>query len=113
MIIYDNVGVGRGGGKRAEDPRQPYPHIPLIMIMNAHNTHLCIDVRYLLDRATFPRAPVFGGNDAAISALTEFLDELVLGIDNKHRVESIETVSLHDDDVKLVDEKEEKETLRY
>jgi hypothetical protein len=41
---------------------------------------------------------VFRRNDAAISALTEFLDELVLRVDNKSRVQSIETVSLHDDD---------------
>ena len=49
-------------------------------------THLCIDIRYLLNRTPVPRAPVLGSNDAAISALTEFLDELVLGIDDKSRV---------------------------
>ena len=49
-------------------------------------THLRVDIRYLLDRATVPRAPVLRGNDAAISALTEFLDELVLRVDDKRRV---------------------------
>ncbi len=58
-------------------------------------THLCVDIRYLLDSATFSRAPVLRGNDAAISALSKFLDELVLGVDNKSRVQSVETVSLH------------------
>lgn len=61
-------------------------------------THFCIDIRYLLDRATFPRAPVLGSNDAAISALAEFLDELVLRVDDKSRVQSIEAVPLHDGD---------------
>lgn len=36
------------------------------------------------------------GNDAAIGTLTEFLDELVLGVDDEGRVERAETVSLHD-----------------
>ena len=58
-------------------------------------THLCVDVRYLLDRAPFPRAPVLSGYDAAVSALPELLDELVLRVDNKGRVQSGETVSLH------------------
>jgi len=56
---------------------------------------LCVDVRYFLDRAPFPRAPVLSGYDAAVSALSEFLDELVLRVDNKGRVQSGETVSLH------------------
>jgi hypothetical protein len=49
-------------------------------------THLRVDVRYLLDRAAVPCAPVLRGNDAAISALAEFLDELVLRVDDKRRV---------------------------
>ena len=61
-------------------------------------THLCVDIRYLLDRAAVPRAPVLRGNDAAISALAKFLDELVLRVDKKGRVQSIKTVSLHDGD---------------
>jgi hypothetical protein len=64
--------------------------IPALLVSpdNDHytHTHLCVDIRYLLDRAAFPRAPVLRRNDAAISALTEFLDELVLGVDNKIRV---------------------------
>jgi hypothetical protein len=53
-------------------------------------------MRYLLDRAAFPRAPVLRGNDVAGSALSKFLDELVVRVDNKGRVESVERVSLHD-----------------
>jgi hypothetical protein len=58
--------------------------------------YLRIDVRYLLDRAAFARAPVLRGHDAAISALSEFLDELVLRVDDKGRVQSGEAVPLHD-----------------
>lgn len=61
-----------------------------------HDTHLCVDVGDLLDRAPFARTSVLGGDDAAISALSEFLHELVLRIDDERRVESGETVSLHD-----------------
>ena len=56
------------------------------MIITHGVTDLCVDIRYLLDRAAFPRTPVLRGNDAAISALTEFLDELVLRVDKKSRV---------------------------
>ncbi len=63
---------------------------------NNDRTHLCVDIRYLLDRAAFPRAPVLRSYDAAISALTEFLDELVFRVDDKSRVQSAECVSLHD-----------------
>lgn len=47
-------------------------------------------------------------NDAAISALAEFLDELVLRVDNKIRVQSIKTDSLHANDTAavLVDERQ-------
>jgi hypothetical protein len=61
-----------------------------------HDTHLCVDVGDLLDRAPFGRTSVLGGDDAAISALSELLHELVLRIDDERRVESGEAVSLHD-----------------
>ena len=60
-----------------------------------HDTHLCVDVGDLLDRAPVARASVLGGDDAAISALPELLHELVLRIDDERRVESGETVPLH------------------
>jgi hypothetical protein len=59
-------------------------------------TYLCVDVRDLLDRASVARASVLGGDDAAISALSELLHELVLRIDDERRVERGEAVSLHD-----------------
>ena len=59
-------------------------------------THLCVDVRDLLDRAAFARAPVLGRDDAAISALSELLHELILRIDDERRVERGEAVPLHD-----------------
>lgn len=38
---------------------------------------------------------MLSGYDAAVSALSEFLDELVLRVDDEGRVQSGETVSLH------------------
>ena len=60
-----------------------------------HDTHLCVDVGDLLDRAPVARASVLGGDDATISALSELLHELVLRIDDERRVESGKTVPLH------------------
>ena len=38
---------------------------------------------------------MFSSHDATIGTLTQFFDELVLGIDNEGRVQSGEGVSLH------------------
>jgi hypothetical protein len=64
--------------------------------MGGH-THLGVDIRYLLDRAAVASAPVLRGDDAAISALAELLDELVLRVDDEGRVECGEAVPLHRD----------------
>jgi len=57
--------------------------------------YLCVDVRDFLDGAPFARTAMSGGYDTSISALAEFLDELVLGIDDKIRVQCSEAMSLH------------------
>jgi hypothetical protein len=57
--------------------------------------YLCVDVRDFLDSAPFARAAMSGGYHASISALTEFLDELVLGINDEGRVKCGEAMSLH------------------
>lgn len=59
------------------------------------HTHLRVDVRDLFDRTTLACAPVLGGYDAAVGALAELLDELVLRVDYEGRVESGEGVPLH------------------
>jgi len=59
------------------------------------SAYLCVDVRDFLDSAAFARAAMSGGHYAPISALTEFLDKMVLGIYNKSRVKSGEAMSLH------------------
>ena len=58
-------------------------------------TDLCVNVSDLLDRAALAGAAVSGSDDASVRALTEFLDELVLRIDDEGRVECGELVSLH------------------
>jgi len=55
---------------------------------------LGVDIRYLLDRAAVASASVLRGDDAAVSALAELLDELVLPVDDEGRVECGEAVPL-------------------
>ncbi len=59
------------------------------------DTHLCVDVGNLLNGTSFSRAAVLCSDDAAIRALAELLDELVLGVDDEGRVEGGEGVPLH------------------
>jgi len=59
------------------------------------SAYLCVDVRDFLDSAALARAAMSGGYYASISALTEFLDEVVLGIYDKGRVKCGEAMSLH------------------
>ena len=54
---------------------------------------LGVDVSDFLDRTSFARSSVSRCNDAAVGTLTEFLDELVLCIDNERRVERVEAMS--------------------
>ena len=58
--------------------------------------YLGIDVGDLLNGAGLASPPVLRGDDAAVSALTEFLYELVVGIDDEGRVERGEGTALHD-----------------
>ena len=62
---------------------------------NTLKTDLGVDVRDLLYGTSFSRATMFSSHDATIGTLTQFFDELVLGIDNEGRVQSGEGVSLH------------------
>lgn len=59
--------------------------------------HLGIDVGDLLDCTSFTRATVASSDDAAISALSEFLDKLIFGVDDESRVERGERMPLHVD----------------
>ena len=54
---------------------------------------LGVDISDFLDRTSFARSSVSRCNDAAVGTLTEFLDELVLCIDNERRVERVEAMS--------------------
>ena len=56
---------------------------------------LGVDAGDLFDRTLFARSPVSRCNDAAVGTLTEFLDEVVRGVDKKCRIEGGEAVSLH------------------
>jgi len=47
------------------------------------HTDLCIDIGDFLDRTTFASAAVHGGYDAAIRALTKFLEHSILDIDDE------------------------------
>lgn len=52
--------------------------------------HLGVDASNLLNRASFAGALMFGSDDASISTLSELLDELVLGVDDKRLIEGLE-----------------------
>ena len=43
---------------------------------------------------------MFGSDDTAIGTLAEFFDKLVLGVNDKRRVECVECVSLHRGDTR-------------
>jgi len=62
---------------------------------NCQLSCLGVDVGDFFDRTPFARSPVSGGNNAAIGTLTELLDELVLGVDDKGRVKRAKAMSLH------------------
>jgi len=47
------------------------------------HTDLCIDIGDFLDRTTLTSAAVHGGYDAAIRALTKFLEHSILDIDDE------------------------------
>lgn len=65
---------------------------------DCQGAHLGVDVGDFFDRTPLARSPVSRSNDATIGALTELLDELILGIDDEGRVERVETMSrLHHD----------------
>lgn len=64
---------------------------------DADRAYLGVDVGDLLDSAAFARPAMASGDDAAISALAKFLDELVFGVNDESRVESGEAMPLHDE----------------
>lgn len=59
-------------------------------------TNLGIDVCDLFNGTALAGPPVLCADDATISSLTEFLDELVLRVDDERRVQSLKRVALHD-----------------
>jgi hypothetical protein len=62
-----------------------------------NNQRACLgaDAGDFFDRTSFARFPVSRCNDTAVGTLTELLDEVVLGIDEKCRFERGEAMSLH------------------
>lgn len=56
---------------------------------------LSVDVSDFLDSASFTRSTMSGGYYTTISALTEFLYELIFRVDDESRVEGGEAMSLH------------------
>ena len=58
--------------------------------------YLGVDIGDLLNGARFASPTVLSGDDATVSALTEFFHELVVGIDDEGRVERGEGTALHD-----------------
>ena len=59
------------------------------------SAYLEVYVGDFLDSAAFTRALMSSGYCASISALAEFLDEVVFGVYNKCRIECCEAMSLH------------------
>ncbi len=57
--------------------------------------HLGVDICDLLDSTPLSRPAMLRSDDAPIRALSELLDELILGVDDERRVESLERVALH------------------
>ena len=66
----------------------------LCLTGNYQRACLGVDVGDFFDRTPFARSLVSRGNDAAICTLAEFLDELVLGVDDEGGVERAEAVPL-------------------
>jgi hypothetical protein len=62
---------------------------------NSQRACLGVDVGDFFDRTPFTRFPVSRCNDAAVGTLTELLDEVVLGVDKKCRIERGEAMSLY------------------
>lgn len=58
-------------------------------------THLVVDIGYLLYSTTLARQTMCCRNYTSVCTLSEFLDELIFGINDECRVERSECMSLH------------------